>query len=34
MNDVIANILVDDALRDTTAVENILLQQVVAAPWA
>lgn len=34
MPDVITSILTDENARTDTAVEELLLQQAVAAPWA
>lgn len=34
MKDVITNILTDESARDGAAVENALMQQAAAVPWA
>lgn len=33
MKDVLTSILTDESVRDSTAVEEALMQQAVASPW-
>ncbi len=34
MKDVVTSILTDESARDSTAVEDALMQQAAAVPWA